>query len=92
MSELYRRIFDERFGRAWVRCPDDGNVLIPTGYAYAPLVDQGRLHWFVGFECPKHNEEILRIWRPELQLVIDEVLEGIDVDLLPIVDSGLQPL
>jgi hypothetical protein len=80
----HRLLHDARLAQAWVRCPDDDAVLVPTGDLYSDDAS-GRL-WTVAFTCPKHPDELLRLWRPELQPLIDEVLTGVDVESLPLVD------
>ena len=80
----FRKLHDERLREAWARCPDDGHVLVPTGDLYSD--DESGTTWYVAFRCPEHSDETLRIWQPELQPLIDEVLEGVDVSALPLVD------
>ena len=80
----FRKLHDERLREAWARCPDDGHVLVPTGDLYSD--DESGTTWYVAFRCPEHDDETLRIWEPELQPLIDEVLEGVDVSALPLVD------
>ena len=75
---------DERLHQAWVRCPDDNAVLVPTGDMYS--TDESGSAWAVAFTCPQHPDELLRLWRRELQPLIDEVLAGVDVSALPLVD------
>jgi hypothetical protein len=89
----HRRLSDDRLLRATASCPDDGMPLAPTGDAYSPYGsdDPGR-HWRVAFRCPLHPDETLRIWSPELQPLLDEVLAGVDTSTLPIVGAGLQAL
>jgi hypothetical protein len=87
----HRKLSDERLHQAWALCPDDGSVLIPTGYAYSEGESPSSSSaWFIAFRCQQHPDEILRIWGPDLQPLIDEVLEGIDVSSLPIVGPGLR--
>jgi hypothetical protein len=81
----FRKLHDERLREAWARCPDDGHVLVPTGDLYSD--DESGTTWYVAFRCPEHDDETLRIWEPELQPLIDEVLEGVDVSALPLVDQ-----
>jgi hypothetical protein len=80
----FRKLHDERLREAWARCPDDGHVLVPTGDLYSD--DESGTTWYVAFRCPEHPDETLRIWEPELQPLIDEVLDGVDVSALPLVD------
>lgn len=80
----FRKLHDERLREAWARCPDDGHVLVPTGHVYSD--DESGTTWYVAFRCPEHPDETLRIWEPELQPLIDEVLDGVDVSALPLVD------
>jgi hypothetical protein len=80
----FRKLHDERLREAWARCPDDGHVLVPTGDLYSD--DESGTTWYVAFRCPEHDDETLRIWEPELQPLIDEVLDGVDVSALPLVD------
>jgi len=61
---------DPRLAQAWARCPDDGHVLVPTGEMYSA----DGSNWSVDFRCPEHPDEIIRLWRPELQPLIDEIL------------------
>ena len=82
----FRKLNDERLRQAWVRCPDDGHVLIPTGDMYSS--DESGRSWSIAFRCPEHPDEVLRIWQPELQPLIDEVLAGVDVASLPLVDRS----
>jgi hypothetical protein len=80
----FRKLSDPRLGQAWARCPDDDTVLIPTGEMYSS--DETGSSWSIAFRCPQHPDEILRIWQPDLQPLIDEVLEGVDIQSLPLVD------
>jgi hypothetical protein len=84
LTPLFRKLHDERLREVWAPCPDDGHVLVPTGDMYS-RDESGRL-WSIAFRCPEHMHEILRIWRPEFEPLIDEILAGIDVDSLPLVD------
>lgn len=88
-----RKLHDERLREAWVRCPDCNTVLVPTGDAYAPVdaADNPR-SWTIAFRCPNHDDEIIRIWGPNLQPLLDEVLRGVDVSELPIVGPNLREL
>lgn len=89
---MHRKLSDERFHQAWVRCPDCDAVLVPTGAAYSIDLDpQGPADWLVAFRCPNHDTEVLRIWRPEIEPLIAEALAGVDVASLPAVDEGLKP-
>lgn len=80
----HRLLHDERLRQAWARCPDDDHVLVPTGDLYSR--DESGRTWAVAFTCPEHPDELIRLWRPELQPLIDEVLTGVDVTSLPVVD------
>jgi hypothetical protein len=79
-----RTLHDERLREAWARCPDDGEVLIPTGDLYSS--DASGRSWTIGFRCARHPDELIRLWRPELQPLIDEVLADVDVASLPLLD------
>jgi hypothetical protein len=79
-----RKVSDDRLRQAWARCPDDDSVLVPTGDMYSS--DESGRSWSIAFRCPEHPDEILRIWQPDLQPLIDEVLGGVDVASLPLVD------
>lgn len=80
----FRKLHDERLREVYALCPDDGHVLVPTGDLYSS--DETGRSWSVAFRCPLHDDEILRIWRPEFQPLIDEVLAGVDVSALELVD------
>ncbi len=80
----FRKLHDERLREVYALCPDDGHVLVPTGDLYSS--DETARSWSVAFRCPEHPDEILRIWQPEFQPLIDEVLDGVDVSSLPLVD------
>ena len=84
MTQRFRKLHDERLREVWARCPDDDHVMVPTGDVYSS--DESGRHWSIAFRCPEHPDEILRIWRPEFQPIIDEVLTGVDVESLPLVD------
>ena len=92
MSGNHRKLHDDRLREAWVRCPDDGTVLVPTGDAYSSDDSPNPASWSIAFTCPEHDDEILRIWKPELQPLLDAVLDGVDVSQLPIVGPGLKEL
>ena len=79
----FRKLHDERLREVWALCPDDREVLVPTGDMYSS--DEDGRFWSVGFRCSLHSDEILRIWQPEFQPLIDEVLTGVDVASLPFV-------
>jgi hypothetical protein len=87
----HRKLTDERLRQAWARCPDDDTVLVPTGDAYSSDATDSSSPWAIAFRCPLHPDEIIRLWQPELQPLIDEVLAGVDVCALPIVGPGLLP-
>ena len=80
----FRKLHDERLREVYALCPDDGHVLVPTGDLYSS--DETGRSWSVAFRCPEHPDEILRIWQPEFQALIDEVLDGVEVASLPLVD------
>jgi hypothetical protein len=80
----FRKLHDDRLRQTWARCPDDGHVLVPTGDMYSS--DETGRTWSIAFRCPEHSDEILRIWQPEFEPLIDEVLDGVDVSSLPLVD------
>ena len=80
----FRKLHDERLREVYAHCPDDGQVLVPTGDLYSS--DETGRSWSVAFRCPEHPDEILRIWQPEFQPLIDEILDGVDVSGLPLVD------
>ena len=86
----HRKLTDERLRQAWARCPDDNAVLVPTGDAYS--ADETGSRWSVAFRCPNHPDEIIRLWTPELQPLLDEILAGVDVSMLPIVGPGLREI
>ena len=84
MTPLFRKLHDERLREVWALCPDDGHVLVPTGDMYSD--DESGRSWTIAFRCPERAHEILRLWRPEFQPLISEILTGIDADGLPLVD------
>ena len=88
----HHKLSDDRLRQASVRCPDDGSVLVPTGHAYSSDADATHPSWAIAFRCPEHSDEILRIWRPELQPLLDDVLQGVDLTTLPVVGPNLRNL
>jgi hypothetical protein len=67
-----RTISDERLHQAWMRCPDDNHVLVPTGQMRS--ADGTGRSWSIAFRCPQHPDETLYIWTPDLQPLIAEIL------------------
>jgi hypothetical protein len=64
------KVSDPRLNHAWARCPDDNHVLVPTG----DMSTTDGTNWSIHFCCPEHPDEIIRLWRPELQPLIEEIL------------------
>lgn len=80
-----RRLADPRLHEAWAKCPDGDGILVPTGVMYTTDPGIPPAGWVLAFRCPAHPDEVLQLWRPELQPLIDEVLGGIDLSSLPLV-------
>lgn len=86
----HRKLTDARLRAARARCPDeDGAEMVSTGDAYSLDEAATSPRWTIAFRCPKHPDEIIRLWRPELQPLLDEVLDGVDVSTLPVVGPTL---
>lgn len=85
----HRLLHDERLKQAYVTCPDDETPMVPTGDAYSN--EEAGTSWTIAFRCPKHPGEIIRVWRPAVQPLLEEVLRGVDVAALPLVGPNLQP-
>lgn len=81
-----RRLRDSRLKQASARCPDDNSPLVPTGQALSDVVWPTREDWYVEFFCPLHSDERLSLWRPELQPLIDQVLHGVHIADLPLLE------
>ena len=81
-----RKLTDSRLFEVYAECPDeDGAILVPTGDMYSLDTATPPVGWVIGFRCPNRPDEVIEMWRPEFQPLIDEILDGIDIAELPII-------
>jgi hypothetical protein len=55
-------------------CPDDGTPMDPTGEIVNASDDGDAPFWMAGFRCPLHADEVVRLWQPEFDPIIEAVL------------------